>query len=88
MKLGLCLFLDRWWCIGTNRYSVHYEPHRLNVSFRHPEPAYVDEEYDIIVDVCNADERTFEVALDVLLQPTEIDDAGAPPSPPQSASNS
>ena len=60
----------------ASQVTVHHKPHQVEVTFSHPEPAYVDEEYPIVVDVKNADERAFDAVLDVLLQPTEIDDAG------------
>lgn len=56
---------------------VHHKLHQLHIAFHHPAPAYVDEEYPIAINITNTDDRTFEVVLDVLLQPTEIDDAGA-----------
>jgi hypothetical protein len=43
----------------------------------HDGPAYVGEEYPISVIVTNDDDRALEVHMDVLLQPTEADDAGA-----------
>ena len=39
-------------------------------------PAYLDEEYPIVISIINEDHRPLDVLLDVLLQPTEIDDAG------------
>lgn len=51
--------------------------HQLNIDLSHREPAYLDEEYPVIFDVTNADTRELEVTVDVLLQPTEADDAGA-----------
>jgi hypothetical protein len=40
-------------------------------------PAYINEDYPIVVEVTNADDRELEVTADVLLQPTEIDGTGA-----------
>ncbi|TFY76432.1 hypothetical protein EWM64_g7579, partial [Hericium alpestre] len=54
---------------------IGYRPHALQVSLSHHAPAYLDEEYPIIVDITNLDERPLEVVLDILLQPTEIDEA-------------
>ncbi|TFY61235.1 hypothetical protein EVG20_g7135 [Dentipellis fragilis] len=54
---------------------VGYKPHQIEVSFSHQAPALLDEEYPIIIDVTNLDDRPLEVVLDVLLQPTEIDEA-------------
>jgi hypothetical protein len=42
----------------------------------HQPPAYLNENYPIIIDVTNVDNREFEVVVDVLLPPTEIDSAG------------
>ncbi|KAI0034857.1 Gryzun, putative trafficking through golgi-domain-containing protein, partial [Vararia minispora EC-137] len=60
---------------NVSEVSVRHEPHRLDIDFTHPSPAYLDEEYPIVVNVTNTDDRSFDVLLDVLLQPTEIDDA-------------
>ena len=53
--------------------------HHLEIAFQHSEPAYLDEDYRIIVKVSNADERDLHVTISILLQPTEIDDAGKLP---------
>lgn len=42
----------------------------------HHAPAFLDESYPIVVQVTNIDTRTFDIVVDILLQPTEIDDAG------------
>lgn len=42
----------------------------------HHAPAFLDEEYPIIIEVTNADDRDMEIHVDVLLQPTDIDHAG------------
>jgi hypothetical protein len=55
---------------------VCYRPHRLRVSLTHQSPAYLDEEYPVVINVINEDYRPLDVLLDVLLQPTEIDEAG------------
>lgn len=47
------------------------------LSFTHQDPAYVDEEYPILIDVANMDDRDLDIIVDVLLQPSEIDDAGS-----------
>lgn len=57
-------------------YSIRHRPHLLQVALKHHVPAFLDEEYPIIVDVMNVDDRPLDVVLDVLLQPTEIDEAG------------
>jgi hypothetical protein len=46
------------------------------MSLSHKSPAYLDEDYPILIEVTNADDRELEVMADVLLQPTEIDGAG------------
>ena len=53
--------------------------HHLEIAFQHSEPAYLDEDYPIFVKVTNADERDLHVTISILLQPTEIDDAGKSP---------
>ncbi|KAI9511510.1 Gryzun, putative trafficking through golgi-domain-containing protein [Russula earlei] len=60
---------------GTADLIVRYRPHRLQVSVEHQSPAYLDEEYPIVIGVNNEDDRPLDVLLDVLLQPTEIDEA-------------
>jgi len=45
------------------------------VSVTHQSPAYLDEEYPIVISIINEDYRPLDILLDVLLQPTEIDDA-------------
>jgi hypothetical protein len=57
--------------------SVSYCPHSLNVSLIHQVPAYLDEEYAIVISITNEDDRALDVILDILLQPSEIDEAGA-----------
>ncbi|KAI0300474.1 Gryzun, putative trafficking through golgi-domain-containing protein [Multifurca ochricompacta] len=60
---------------GSNDHvTVHYRPHRLRVSMTHQSPAYLDEEYPIIISITNEDDRPLDVVLDVLLQPAEIDE--------------
>jgi hypothetical protein len=46
------------------------------VSLTHESPAYLDEEYPIVISIINEDNRPLDVLLDILLQPTEIDDTG------------
>jgi hypothetical protein len=46
------------------------------VSLSHHAPAFLDEEYPILIDITNADDRDMDVVVDVLLQPTDIDHAG------------
>ena len=56
---------------------VRYRPHHVHVAITHHGPAYLGEEFPIEIEVTNGDDRELEVVLDVLLQPTEIDEAGA-----------
>ena len=48
----------------------------MKISFHHEAPAYLDQDYPIIVEVTNNDIRDLGVVVNILLQPTEIDDAG------------
>ena len=61
---------------------VHYRSHRVQVVLSHHGPAYLGEEFPIEIDVTNNDDRELDVTVDVLLQPTEIDEAGASFRPP------
>lgn len=55
---------------------MRYRPHRVQVSLNHQSPAYLDEEYPIVIGITNEDDRPLDAVLDILLQPTEIDEAG------------
>jgi hypothetical protein len=48
------------------------------VSLSHHAPAFLDEEYPIVINITNADDRDMAVVVDVLLQPIDIDHAGMP----------
>lgn len=64
--------------LGRNDCSsvvVRHRPHELTVSLSHQAPALLDEEYPIVIDITNVDERHLDVIVDVLLQPTEVDQA-------------
>ncbi|KAG1737900.1 Gryzun, putative trafficking through golgi-domain-containing protein [Suillus paluster] len=64
--------------LGRNDCSsviVRHRPHELAVSLSHQAPALLDEEYPIVIDITNVDERHLDVVVDVLLQPTEVDQA-------------
>ncbi|KAH7910026.1 Gryzun, putative trafficking through golgi-domain-containing protein [Hygrophoropsis aurantiaca] len=64
--------------VGREDYSslsVRHRPHELSVSFRHAEPALLDEEYPIAIEITNTDERDLDISVDVLLQPVEVDTA-------------
>ncbi|KAJ7030012.1 Gryzun, putative trafficking through golgi-domain-containing protein [Mycena alexandri] len=52
---------------------IRHRPHSILMSLSHKAPAYLDEDYPILIEVTNADDRELEVTADVLLQPTEID---------------
>lgn len=56
-------------------YSVRHRAHLVDVSLSHPAPAYLDEEYPIIVSVTNIDDHDLNIVVDVLLHPAE-DDTG------------
>jgi trafficking protein particle complex subunit 11 len=56
-------------------FSVCHRPHVIDVSLSHQPPAYLDEEYPIIVSVTNVDDHDLNVVVDVLLHPAE-DDTG------------
>ena len=68
--------------------SVRHRPHQLWASFSHQEPALLDEAYSIVVEITNTDDRALDVVVDVLLQPTEVDEAGASPRVDTSISHS
>ncbi|KAJ7169134.1 Gryzun, putative trafficking through golgi-domain-containing protein [Mycena crocata] len=53
--------------------SIRHRPHNILMSLSHKSPAYLNEDYPIIIEVTNADDRDLEVTADVLLQPTEVD---------------
>lgn len=46
------------------------------MSLTHQSPAYIDEEYPIVINIINDDYRALDVLIDILLQPTDIDEAG------------
>ncbi|PBK82765.1 hypothetical protein ARMGADRAFT_684202 [Armillaria gallica] len=54
---------------------VRHRPHNVLLSLTHHAPACIDEMYPIVIEVTNADNRELEVTMDILLQPTEVDDA-------------
>ncbi|KAF7315077.1 hypothetical protein MIND_00021900 [Mycena indigotica] len=55
--------------------SVRHRSHDISLSLSHKAPAYLDENYPILVQVTNSDDRELEVTGDVLLQPTDIEGA-------------
>lgn len=48
----------------------------MKISFHHEAPAYLDQDYSITIEITNIDIRDLDVVVNILLQPTEIDDAG------------
>ncbi|KAF8271123.1 Foie gras liver health family 1-domain-containing protein [Lactarius quietus] len=60
---------------GAADVTVSYRPHSLDVSMMHQDPAYLDEEYPIVISITNEDDRALDIILDILLQPSEIDEA-------------
>ena len=60
--------------------SVRYRSHHVQVSIVHSGPAYLGEEFPIEINITNGDDKELDVVVDVLLQPTEIDEAGSSPS--------
>ncbi|KAF8070400.1 Foie gras liver health family 1-domain-containing protein [Lyophyllum atratum] len=60
---------------AASSVNVRYRSHTLAVSLTHESPAYLNEEYPITINITNADSRLLDVVVDVLLPPTEIDDA-------------
>lgn len=56
--------------------SIRHRPHQVQVSLKNEAPAYLGEEFPITLDVTNTDDRELDIAVDVLLQPTEIEEAG------------
>lgn len=48
----------------------------VNLEISHNAPACIDENYPITVEVTNNDTQELDIVVDILLQPTEVDDAG------------
>lgn len=55
---------------------VKHRAHQLRTSFHHEAPAYLDQDYPITIEITNTDVRDLDIVVNILLQPTEIDDAG------------
>ncbi|TCD61939.1 hypothetical protein EIP91_007679 [Steccherinum ochraceum] len=55
--------------------TIHNKPHRISVAVGHHAPAYLGEEFPIVVDVTNTDDRELEIVVDVLLHPLEVEHA-------------
>lgn len=71
----LLLFVSTLFIIICCR-RVNHRAHQLEISFQHEAPAYLDQDYPITIEVTNTDIRDLDVVVNILLQPTEIDDAG------------
>ena len=56
--------------------SVRHRPHKIQVSITYNAPAYIGEEFPIVIDVSNQDDKEMEMVVDALLQPTEYDELG------------
>lgn len=56
--------------------SISLQPQQLEVSITHESPAYLDEEYPIIIKITNTDHRELLIVVDILLQPSEVDHEG------------
>ncbi|KAG6920032.1 hypothetical protein DXG01_010100 [Tephrocybe rancida] len=55
--------------------DVRHRSHNLAISLAHESPAYLNEEYPITIEITNIDDRPFDVVVNVLIPPTEIDGA-------------
>ncbi|KAH9889488.1 Gryzun, putative trafficking through golgi-domain-containing protein [Cubamyces lactineus] len=87
VQLEHALTAPRWLCsVDPPRFvpirredhtavKVRWRSHRIQVAISHDGPAYIGEEFPIEISITNEDERELDVVLDVLLQPTEIDEA-------------
>ena len=56
-------------------FSVKLRPHAIRVSISHVAPAYLEEEYPIVIEVTNLDNKELDIVADIMLQPTEIEGA-------------
>ncbi|KAG5731761.1 UPF0636 like protein [Termitomyces sp. T112] len=59
----------------SSSLSVKHRSHTLEISLSHELPAYLDEQYPITIGITNVDSRPFDVVVNVLIPPTEIDGA-------------
>ncbi|KAI0724685.1 Gryzun, putative trafficking through golgi-domain-containing protein [Fomitopsis betulina] len=65
--------------VRRDQYSavtVRHRPHKVHVSVTYNAPAYIGEEFPIVIDVSNQDDKELEMVVDALLQPTEYDELG------------
>lgn len=56
---------------ATSVCTVRPKPHALHVEFQHSAPAYLDEQYPLLIKISNIDERELDTVVDVLLHPSE-----------------
>ncbi|CDO69602.1 hypothetical protein BN946_scf184875.g5 [Trametes cinnabarina] len=87
VQLENALIAPRWLCsVDPLRFipirredhsavKVHWRRHEVQVAISLDGPAYIGEEFPIEIRIVNEDDRELDVVLDVLLQPTEIDEA-------------
>ncbi|KAI0767041.1 Gryzun, putative trafficking through golgi-domain-containing protein [Fomes fomentarius] len=54
---------------------VRYRSHRILVDISHDGPAYLGEDFPMEINVTNQEDKELDIVVDVLLQPTEIDEA-------------
>lgn len=47
----------------------------MHVAVAQQAPAYLNEDYLVVLEITNGDDQALDISLDVLLQPTEIDGA-------------
>ncbi|KAL0578934.1 hypothetical protein V5O48_003082 [Marasmius crinis-equi] len=68
----------RYVAINREEYTsvnVRHRPHNVAISVTHQAPAYLNESFPVNVEVTNTDDKELEVMIDVLLLPTELDNA-------------
>ena len=63
--------------VGDPVWLLHVrpKPHQISITIKHQSPAYLNEEYPIIIEVESEDERQLDIVIDILLHPPE-DDSG------------
>ncbi|KAF9268549.1 hypothetical protein L218DRAFT_852654 [Marasmius fiardii PR-910] len=62
--------INREWYSSVN---VKHRPHKVAVSVTHRQPAYLNENYPITVQITNVDDRELDVVVEVLLLPSDLD---------------
>ncbi|EKM81164.1 hypothetical protein AGABI1DRAFT_37866 [Agaricus bisporus var. burnettii JB137-S8] len=68
----------RFISVKRDQYSlttVKSRSYQVDISLRHDAPALVDESYPIIIEIKNTDNTDLVVKVDILLQPTDADEA-------------